>query len=203
MKTILILLLSFPYILFGYMDLGTHGNTHQIIEESFKTQLKKQYDENFKKEVLEKEIDNAFKDSFIIKGALKKCSKSQQREYVPEIVISEDIIMPYNGEILFKKGQHYNILSENSINFQKYIILIDADDQTQIKLAKTYKNYADILVVNGNIKELLDIGINAMIARDKIEVRMLNVQCIPSVYTQQENKFIVNEYNPNDLLKEK
>jgi len=193
LKSFLPLLILTPYLLFAYMDLGTHGNTHPIKEESFKTQLSKQYNENFKKEVLEKEIEKAYSDSFLVKGTLSECSKSQQREHIPEIIISEDIVMPHTGKILFKKGQHYNILSENNINFGKYIILIDANDKAQVELATTYKNYADILVVNGNVKELLDVGINAMIARNNIEVKMLDVKCLPSVYTQQEDKFIVNE----------
>jgi len=200
---IFLLLLSSIVLMAEYVDLGTYGNTHEIIEKDFKEQLQEQHEKNFKKDKLEEEIQEAYKRSFFVQGSLKTCKSSVQREFTPTIKIIEDIKVPYNDKVFYKKGYEYNILKENNIFFRKYLIFIDTNDDIQIELAKQYSSYADIFVANGDIKKLLDIGIDAKIARDSIEVNMLNVECLPSVYTQQDYKFLINEYNPDDLKKEK
>lgn len=200
--------LSFSIILsyfitpsFAYTDLGIYGNTHIIKEKSFDILIQEKYKENIIKENLLNEINKAYEKSFSITSSLRTCNESLQREYIPELILSEDISLPYSNEILFKKGYKYNILKENNIFFNKYLIFIDASDDVQVKLAKKYNKYADIFIVNGNSKELLLEGYNVYKAREKIEIKMLDVKCVPTVLTQQESIFLINEYNPDDLVK--
>jgi hypothetical protein len=187
--------------LFAYTDLGIYGNTHLIKEKSFDILLQEKYKENVIKDNLLNEITKAYEKSFSITSSLGTCNESLQREYIPNLTLSEDIILPYSNEVLFKKGYIYNILKENNIFFNKYLIFIDASDEVQVKLAKKYYKYADIFIVNGNTKELLLDGYNVYKAREKIEIKMLDIKCVPTVLTQQENIFLVNEYNPHDLIK--
>lgn len=188
--------------LLGYTDLGTYGNTKLIKEKSFDLLIQEKYQDLIIKKKLEKEIKIAYDNSFNITSSLRTCDKSVQYDYIPTIILSEDIKIPYNQKILFKKGYSYNILKENNIFFNKYLIFIDANDDIQIKLAKKYKKYADIFVVKGNIKKLLEQDINAKLARERIEIKMLKIKCLPTILTQQEYKFIINEYNPKELIKE-
>lgn len=203
MKNIFLLILTINSFLFSYEDLGTYGNTHLIKEKSFDVLLEERYKEKVIKEKILEEINTAYEKSFTITSSLKNCKETLQREYVPELIISEDINLPYSSEILFKKGYKYNILTENNIFFNKYLIFIDTNDKTQVNLAKTYKKYSNIYVVNGDIKKLLEDKLNVFQAREKIEIKMLDVHCTPTILTQQNDKFIINEYNPNDLIKEK
>lgn len=202
MKNIFLLVILINSILFAYKDLGTYGNTHLINEKSFDVLLEERYNEKVKKEKILEEINNAYEKSFTINSSLRNCEETKQREYIPELIISEDIKLPYSDEILFKKGYKYNILTENNIFFNKYLIFIDSNDKTQVNLARTYRKYSNIYVVNGDIKKLLKDNLNVFQAREKIEVKMLDVKCTPTILTQQNDKFIINEYNPNDLIKE-
>ena len=107
----------------------------------------------------------------------------------------------YDNKILFKKGDKYNILKENNIAFRKYILFIDADDDLQLRLAVQLKNRADIYVAKGDITNLKQYGINAKISRENVESKALNLKCVPSIYAQQNNKFIINEYDIKKLVK--
>lgn len=203
-KKYLILFFIIPFsLLKGYEDLGVYGNTHKIKEDSFKLQLHSNYKENFKKDIFLEELKKKYRASFYIKNDLEPCAESTQREFIPEVILEDDISMPYTNEIIYKKGIAYNILKENNIFLNKYLIFIDANDKNQVSLAKAYSKYADIFIVNGDIKPILDDGIKAFVAREKLEAKAFDVKCLPSIYTQQEDSFIVNEYNPEDLKKGK
>lgn len=182
-----------------YVNLGVRGNTHEIREVPFDIQIREQYTKEFKKEETIRAFEKAYTNSLIVNGNIPTCELSTQKEFTPVFTLDEDIKMPYSGEILYKAGMTYNVLKEQQIFFNKYIIVIDATDDTQVKLAKEYAEYADIMITNGDVGIFLNQGINAFVLRDKLEGRALNLECVPSIYTQQQDKFIINQYNPLDL----
>jgi hypothetical protein len=131
---------------------------------------------------------------------LKECAKNRQREYVPLIRMPIDI-MDRNANVLIKAGTFINPL-EKGLVFNAYIVFINADDPVQRVLAKMLKSKAAIIVVKGDMQKLFKEGVFAYRA-DKALIENLNLECVPSVYTQKNNTFLINEYNPKELIGKK
>jgi hypothetical protein len=73
-----------------------------------------------------------------------------------------------------------------------------ADDAHQLMLAVKYSKQADIFVVKGDMQNIFDYGIEAYAFREKIEGKAFNINCLPTVFTQKDYTFVVNEYLLND-----
>ena len=85
--------------------------------------------------------------------------------------------------------------------FRSYLLFIDADDKNQVTFAKYLQNRADIIVVNGNFKNLIKENMEVKIGRDNIENKAFELHCVPSVYAQDNNhNMVVYEYNPQELF---
>lgn len=206
MNKVLVLPLLFITSIFAYTDLGTYGKTFEIKEKNFKIQLKEQYEKVDKVE-LENKLKNSYKDSFIIKSSFENCTMTKVREYEPIIKLDNNVKIPFTGEDAAKAGE-YNILKEKNIFLPYNIMFIDADDELQVELAKVYKmqlrNKIRILVAKGDYAKLTREPLfeYAKVARETNEAKAFNLKCLPSIYTQKENKFIINEYKPKDLIKD-
>lgn len=196
MKKISLLLFLILTNLYCYEDLGIYGLTYDIKEKSLIDEIEQRYEKN--KNEIEKNIKKKYLSSFITRSPIPNCKKSEQRYYTPIKVLSKDVIMPISNKVIHKKGE-FNILKENSIFFNKRLLFINADDPIQIALAKELKYGADIYVVNGDIHKLLVQGINANLVKSIFELQNFNLQCTPSIYTQQDYQFVINQYNPKDL----
>jgi hypothetical protein len=202
----LLFILSFAiYNLNAYEDLGTYGEMYEIKEKDFMETLTEKYNKlDIKK--IENQITNNASKSLIIKSRIGSCLTTRTREYEPVIKLENDLKLPYLDNVLEKKGIH-NILKENKMFIPYNIIFIDADDEIQIELAKLYKKVLKekirILIVKGDYLKITQNSLfqNAKVARDAFEIKAFNVQCLPSIYTQKEYKFIINEYNPKELIK--
>ncbi len=199
MNNYLFPLFIFAYTsIFAYEDLGKYGTTFEIKEESLMSIIERRYADINKTKIVD-DLKKSYKDSFIVKSNIPTCKKSKKRIYVPELTLTQDIVIPYTNEKLFSKGYKYNILKENNMFFGKYILFVDASDDLQVRLAQQLSNQAFILVVKGDLGKLLDLGVNAQVAREKMESKSFDLQCTPSLYTQQDNQFLINEYNLEDL----
>lgn len=191
--------------MYAYTDLGTYGETYEIKEENFKTQLSNQYDKVDKKK-LNEQVLNSYKDSFKIKSSFNTCTVTTKREFEPIVKLEQDVTIPFTDENAAKKGEH-NILKERNIFFPYNILFIDADDELQVELARYYKaqlqNQIRILVAKGNFSKFSKEPLfkYAKVAREGNEAKAFGLKCLPSLYTQKDFKFIINEYNPKDLLK--
>lgn len=182
-------------------EFGTFGQLYKATEENLIAMLESEYKKVDKKKLLEN-TKKAYNKSFIIQSNLKTCTKTQVREFEPIIKIEKDIKVPIANVVIQKKHDNNNILKENNLYFPYYVVFIDADDKNQIELAKYLQNRALILVAKGNIKNLLLQDMEAKVARENIELAALKVECLPSVYTQKDFKFIINEYIPDKIFKE-
>lgn len=177
-----------------YIDLGIRGKQYEIKEKSFKDEITirlKEVDYGY----WEKEMISKIDESLIVESDLKSCKKNNNWIYDPTKIIEQDIVIPYLNKVAYKKGYKYNPLKENNIQFQKYMFFIDADDMAQLVLAKKYNNVADIFVVKGDIKKLKDFNLEGMIFRKEIEGKSFKINCLPTIYTQDNLLFKVNEYN--------
>jgi hypothetical protein len=88
------------------------------------------------------------------------------------------------------------------------IIFIDANDELQVELAKIYKENLKekirVLVAKGDYLKLSkdELFTNSKIARESFELKAFNVQCLPSIYTQKNYSFFIQELNPKELKNE-
>ncbi len=180
-----------------YVDLGVRGTLYEIKEKSFKDDIAmriKQIDYAY----WEKQMLESAEKSMQIMSNKENCIENKNYKYDPSFVIDQDIVVPYTKKILFKKGYKYNPLKENKIQFKKYQIFIDADDSVQKMLAVKYSNMADVFVVKGNVKNLLEDNIQAYIYREEAEGKAFKVSCLPTIFAQDNFLFNVSEYKLND-----
>jgi hypothetical protein len=146
----------------------------------------------------EKELIDSAKKSLIIESTKTNCMENKNYIHNPSFEITEDVVIPYLNKTLFKKGYIYNPLKENNIKFKTHQIFINADDVHQLMLAVKYSKQADIFVVKGDMQNIFDYGIEAYAFREKIEGKAFNINCLPTVFTQKDYTFVVNEYLLND-----
>ena len=185
--------------LLALTDLGLHGKTKSIEGESFIDELEKRYEKVDKKKLV-KDVLEARKEALKIDNNMPTCSESRVKEFVPIIKMNHDIKVPIDGTVLYKKDTSYNILKEQNINFGYHIMFINSDDEIQMALAQQLSNKSYIMIAQGDVRGLVNDGENIQIARKNIELKMFKVKCLPTILTQKGNKFIVNEYNPQDLV---
>lgn len=181
-------------------DLGTYGEVTLLEGKSFSDEINERI-ELIDIESVKKELDKKKKESFVLGTNLPTCSETLQREFEPIFKFEEDLIMPYNKKVLFKKNQEVNILKHLDISFPYHMLFADADDNIQKKLAYSLSGKAMIMFANGDISSFVDKEEQIYVARKEFEIKSFNIKCVPSIVTQSDNKFIINEYKPQDLMK--
>lgn len=194
MKVLLLFVLSL--LAYGVENLGTYGKTYEIIEPDMYKEIMQRA-----KEINASKIKKSFYsslDRYLVPiYDVPICLKNRQRRYTPFLTIPVDIY-DKDGKLLYKAGSTINPL-EKGVSFYSYILFIDANDPIQRALAKMLRAKATIVVVKGDMKKLLSKGIYVYRA-DKNLIEGFDVECLPSVYTQKEDKFYINEYNPKTLI---
>lgn len=207
MKHFFLVLLSFK-ILFAYEDLGTYGELKDIKERDLmELFIERANALDYTK--LENEIKSNIQKSFIIKSNIPTCTQSKQRTYEPLVDITEDVKVPYTDFKIKEKNTKYNILKENNLFIPFNVMFIDANDELQVELARYYKKQLgsklEIFIVKGDILSLQKESYfdEVKLAREGLETKAFNVECIPSIYTQKEYQFEIVEYAPKDLKKDK
>lgn len=181
-------------------DLGTYEGTKTIEGKSFSDEINERIKSLDVKKIEEQMIKEK-KSSYNLGKNLPECSETVSREYVPEITFSEELVIPYSREILFKKGEKVNILKHLNISFPYYLVFADADSLIQKKLVNALSQKSMIMFVNGDISDYIEKDQQIFIARKELEVKSFNIRCLPSIVAQNAEKFVVNEYNPNELVK--
>lgn len=192
-NTVLITFLFTNILNAEYIDLGVRGPQYEIKEKSFKEEVAAKLKE-FDFTLWEKKIADGLDESLKLTSSIEECKETKKWTFDPTMTIENDIVIPYFNKVVYKKGYKYNPLKENNIKFNKYMFFIDADNLQHILLAKRYESVADVFVVKGNVANLKDYNIPAMVYREKIEGKSFTINCLPTVYTQDTDKFIVNEY---------
>lgn len=202
----LLFIFSIAIVSFSYEDLGTYGEMYEIKERDFMVVLKEREAE-LDKNALEKEYMESAKRSLHINSKFTSCFITRTREYEPLIKLEKDVVVPYTNEVIQKKGT-YNILEQNRLTIPYNIIFLNVDNPLEVELAELYKkrfkHKIRILVVKGDYMKFISnpLFANAKVARQKFEAKAFNLECTPSIYTQQNNKFLISEYNTQELLKD-
>lgn len=196
----LALLLAIPLFLKAdFIDLGIRGPLYEIQEKSFAEEIAERT-AGLDYKYWEEQLLESANESLIIKSNIPNCEENKSYQYDPSFIIEEDIIIPYTNQVVHKKGYKYNPLTENNITFSRYQIFIDADDFHQLSLAMNYANKADIFVVKGDYKNLLEYDIEGYAYREQLDKKAFKINCLPTIYAQKDDLFNVREYKLNDSI---
>lgn len=192
--------------LFSYEDLGTYGQTYENNDKDFRVLLKEKIEKVDTKK-LEEELIKSSNQSLIIRSSINECKTTLTREFEPTIELKHDLLIPYTDEKIADKGQ-YNILKRFNINMPYNILFINADNELEVELAQYYKKELrqniKIMVVKGDYLKFVHNPLfkDARVSRNHLENKAFNLKCLPSIYTQKNYKFIIQEYAIKDLMKE-
>lgn len=186
--------------LFSLDDLGTYEGTSSIEGKSFSDEINERI-KNLDVKKIEEQMNIQKRASFNLGKNLPLCKETTSREYFPVVKFDEDLIIPYNNQIIFKKNETVNILKHLNINFQQYLLFADADEIIQKKLVSVLREKAMIMFANGDISPYVEREQQIYVARKEFEIKSFNIKCLPSIVAQNNDKFIINEYNPDDLIK--
>lgn len=194
---IFILLCSAVSGLLAIVNLGTYGQTYEIIEPDMYKEIMakaKDFNQSKVKKAFYSSINRYLKPNFNI----KTCSKNNKRILTPMVRIPIDVLNKQK-QIIVKAGTYVNPLKAGLI-FRKYIVFINADDPIQASLAKMLQGEATIIAVKGNMQKLFKNNIVAYKANRRL-INDFNLKCVPSIYTQDKYNFIINEYEPKKLIR--
>lgn len=200
MLKVFLYIVIFKVLLFSLDDLGTYEGTSSIEGKSFSDEINERI-KNLDVKKIEEQMIIQKKASFNLGKNLPLCQETLSREYTPVMKFDEDLIIPYNNQIIFKKNETVNILKHLNINFQQYLLFLDADEIIQKKLANALRDKAMIMFANGDISSYVDKEQQIYVARKEFEIKSFNIKCLPSIVAQNNDKFIINEYKPDDLIK--
>ncbi|MGB0989269.1 MAG: hypothetical protein ACPGUI_00415 [Halarcobacter sp.] len=202
MKNFLIPIFLCTALYASFVDLGQHAPMLDIDEINLKSLIELKYQQLDKKKLTDELIDS-FESSLAVSNNINTCSKNKKRAFYPVFVADEDIYEPATQRLLFKKGTRLNALTDFNQIVDRYILFINMEDDIQKRLAYKYQSQAHIYVVNGNPNELIQNGIDAKVIPDQQMIDSLKLECVPSFYAANNDKFIIQEINPNSLVGEK
>ena len=178
------------------IDLGVHGNTTNL-KDGFDKEIENRYKKVDKKKLL-KDAISSIKRSLYIKSDMPECKETKQREFYPTIILKQDVVIPIANKRLFKKGDKVNLLEIQNISFPFHMLFIDYDNSVHISLSNALNRNTQILIVRGDISEYA-MKNDIRVARKEYELKSFDIKCLPSLVTQSNNKFIINEYSVKDL----
>lgn len=190
MKNVVTLLLI-AINLFAYTDLGRWGQLYPINERI-------QWKDKNSSILTQAKIEKAINRAATSKESLPSCTKSINRYWDPTVTLKKDIIMP-KYKIFIKKGTKFNPLEHGTMH--RYMFLVNAEDKNQTALAEHYKFSSDIIVFNGSINKVKYSPYAHIYIATKPFVNTFKPRCLPSIYIQQNKKFLIKEINMKDLLK--
>ena len=176
--------------LHAFVDLGLWGTQYDI-KENF------EFKEPSTPIVNDNTVQQAYKKALKSNQQLPECIKSHDRKMNPTVVLDHDINMPkYN--LFIKKGTSFNYLDIKKL--ERYMIMIDGSNPQHVEFAQYYKAVADIIIYNGNTEVFQDWSDGHIYIADESFQKAFQVKCLPSVYTQETNQFLIREYNIKELV---
>ena len=175
---------------FSFTDLGVWGTQYDI-EESF--EFKEPTTPILSDEKIEQAYSNALKSA----QKLPDCAKTADRVMNPTVILDHDINMP-KFNIFIKKGTAFNYLDHRKM--QRYMIMVNGSDPYQIEFAKHYLPVSDIVIYNGSTEAIDNWSDGHVYIAEESFQKAFKVECLPSVYVQNDNRFNIREYNIKELI---
>jgi len=193
MKKILIIapILLLVSNLYSFTDLGKWGQMYEINEHI-------KWKDHNNSIITKARIKDAIKNAMTSKEKLPTCSKNSTWTFDPTVTLKKTISIPkYNIHI--PAGSKFNPLDYGTET--KYMVLINGKDSNQTKLADFYKNRSLIIVYNASTSVITPTPYSEIYIGTKAFTKTFKPKCLPSIYTQRNKKFIVQEINIKTLIK--
>jgi|GEM_PF-1660126 len=189
-------------------DLGIHGYVDKVVEKSLLQEMRERisainWDEK------KKNATKKFMKQFPYRR-LPVATKDRVFSFKPEIEVEEDIIGA-KGKPIAKKGQKLNLL--DSVQGRFFLIVFDATDHKQIKMAKQWKNEVQNKKRVKLIASYMDSSGNGWSEKERMEqelgdriyflnsnlVDAFNIEHVPSIIYAENKRVIVHEFSPRDI----
>lgn len=202
-RYLLIATILFGSSIYAIQDLGTYGATHSIKEENFMHKVEK-LSKDLNTTMLKEQFYSSKDEFLIVDKIVDTCTETKTRKHTPTFIVPIDVILP-NGEVIARAGEVKNtleVMRNNNINIDRYMMFIDASDTLQLQLSYLYKNQGIAFITNGSIAEYEKQTKVSSFKADKTTIEKFNIKCSPSIVVQQGNSLLIYEYNPEDLKKE-
>ena len=177
--------------LFAYVDLGVWGAQYNL-EKPF------EFQEPTSPILSDEKIKQSLHNAFKVHIELPDCNTTKDREFDPTVTLDHDIKMPkFNIDV--KKGSKFNYLTVKRM--ERYLIMIDGSDPLQVEFARYYLSKSDVVLYKGSVETFQEWADGHIYVADESFQKAFKTQCLPSVYIQKDNTFIVRELNMKELTK--
>lgn len=184
------------------IDMGVHGETFSINEVNFMDTVEQKINDINKTKIKKEYIDSS--NEFLeISKLVPVCHTTRTREFTPTFVVPTDI-KKADGTYLAREGDVLNtleVMKQQNITLDKYLMFIDVNDELQVQLAYMYKNQGLVYVTNGSLKDFEERTKIASSKADKSILKKFDIKCSPTLTVQDGNTMKIYEYNINDLKK--
>lgn len=191
----------------GAVDLGSVGKTYPIAENDIVKELEKRaaqvdWGKHLNKDKVEKAVKNYKPKENLVK--LPRATQAKKRTVDMSYTVPFDI-KDAKGNVLYPKGFVFNPL--DYIEYQKTIIVIDANDHLQVEWLKASKYAKDIntmvLITDGSYYELGETLNRPVFFATKPIIERLQLTCVPSVAKQSGRMMEIKEIDVDTALSKK
>lgn len=187
--------------LFSLEDLGTYGATHSIKEENFMDKVER-HAKDLNTSLVQEQFHTSQKEFLSVKNLVPTCTESKKRFFTPTFIVPADIVLP-NGKIIAKAGEKrktLEVMKQNNINIDRYMMFIDVEDFIQVQLSYKYKNQGFVFITNGSIEEYEKSSKANAFKADFLSLERFDIKCSPSIVIQENDQLAIYEYKPEDLV---
>jgi len=204
MKIILIILLLSINVFAGVKDLGVYGNIYEIKEKPYDETLMLEINEglaNLDNESMQQKVYDVYKVNYTLSQSKEK------KKHIIDIsfIVPEDII--FQGKVIHRKGERFSPYQNNYVLVNKFFILEQSDIALFVKQMAEDGRESEliggtILLSQGDLLETEDI-LNSdnyskynfqLYAFDKNIQDRFNISSTPSIFWQEKDNIIVEEY---------
>lgn len=175
-------------------NLGRLGDVWAIQEKSLLSVIEERLQEHFsgrseqdiKDEIIKRVEKNVLRPSAT---ELPRAFQDSERAFDPSYTVERDLA-DHNGQIFAKKGDVVNPFS--LYRFNQTLIFIDADDEAQVKWAKSFKADTEqrtMILIKGDIREaeeLLDEQI--FFDQNATLIKRFGIERVPTVIDELKGK---------------
>lgn len=157
-----------------------------VIEDNLHAYFDGKSEEQIKAEIIKRIESNVLRPN---PTELPRAEQNSEREFDPSYTLERDLA-DHKGNVFAKKGTVVNPFS--LYRFNQTLIFINADDEDQIKWAKTFKAETEerkMILIKGNIKdaeELLDEQI--FFDQHGSLIKRFGIQRVPTVIDEYQGK---------------
>lgn len=177
----------------GFKDLGLHGNLYEIKEKNLLDIIREE-SKKITPERMKEALAESIEEHFTVSSELSSCLVTKDRMMNPSVVLDWDIDLSEYG-VFIPKGTMFNPLREAL--YPGYILFIDASNKDHIFLAQQLQKQTHgamiTVVAKGNMMDARAIS-EEIYKHDRAVQNALKPNCLPSVYVQQGEEFLVREF---------